>query len=138
MTTRFVLLTALMLTACGGAETKATAGGSPATSAAALKEVDVGVLKAAKDAGEVVLIDVRTPAEFADGHAPGAVNIPLDALQARMSELEPHKKADLYLICRSGARSGRAQSMLASAGFENPINIAGGTLAWKSAGYPVE
>mgnify|MGYP000742730190 CR=1 FL=1 len=124
------------LVACGGAD---KSGGAATTAGkAAPAEIDAAGLKARMDAGKIALIDVRTPSEFADGHAPGAVNIPLDQLAQRMSELEAHKTGELYLICRSGARSGRAQGQLAAAGFTNPINVAGGTLAWRAAGFPVE
>jgi rhodanese-related sulfurtransferase len=100
--------------------------------------VDVAALKAARAAGAVPLVDVRTQEEFAEGHVPGAVNIPVDQLSKRISELEAHKTSDLYLICRSGGRSARARDMLLEAGFDHPINVAGGTLAWTSAGFPVE
>lgn len=137
---RFAIAAALAVVlvpqvACGsGDKTAATS----ASVQAVVTEVDAAGLKAAMDAGGVKLVDVRTPTEFADGHAPGAINIPLDELGKRMGELEAHKEGDLYLICRSGGRSGRAQSQLSAAGFTNPINVTGGTLAWRAAGHPVE
>lgn len=131
---RILWALALCAGACGGSQTSAP---TPAV-AGAMAEVDVATLKAARDAGTVAVVDVRTPAEYADGHVPGAINIPVDSLAQRMSELAPHKDADLYLICRSGARSARAQSVLLDAGYAHPINVAGGTLAWQSAGFPVE
>lgn len=62
------------------------------------------------------LVDVRTPAEFAAGHIPGAVNIPLQQLDSRLIELEPKEQA-VVLYCRSGNRSGSAARLLKSAGF---------------------
>lgn len=62
------------------------------------------------------LVDVRTPGEFAAGHIEGAVNIPVQELDARMSELQP-KDAAVVVYCRSGKRSGNAARMLKSAGF---------------------
>ena len=62
------------------------------------------------------LVDVRTPGEFAAGHIPGAINIPVQQLGARMSELQP-KDAAVLVYCRSGQRSGTAARMLKSAGF---------------------
>jgi len=62
------------------------------------------------------LLDVRTPGEFATGHAKGAVNIPLDQLSGRIEELgEP---GTIVIYCQSGMRSGRASSVLKGAGFE--------------------
>ena len=74
------------LVACGGAD---KSGGAATTAGkAAPAEIDAAGLKARMDAGKIALIDVRTPSEFADGHAPGAVNIPLDQLaQHRLDEV---------------------------------------------------
>lgn len=62
------------------------------------------------------LVDVRTPAEFAAGHIDGAVNIPVQQLDARLHELQPKDRA-LVVYCRSGHRSGNAARLLKSAGF---------------------
>lgn len=62
------------------------------------------------------LVDVRTPAEFANGHLPGAINIPVQELERRMGELE-RKEQPVVLYCRSGHRSGRAARMLKSNGY---------------------
>ena len=62
------------------------------------------------------LVDVRTPGEFAAGHIPGAVNIPLQQLDSRLGELEP-KDTAVVVYCRSGHRSGQAARLLKSNGF---------------------
>lgn len=62
------------------------------------------------------LVDVRTPEEFAAGHIPGAVNIPVQELDRRIGELEP-KERTVVVYCRSGNRSGSAARMLKSAGY---------------------
>ena len=69
------------------------------------------------------LVDVRTPAEFAEGSAPGAVNIPLDQLPQRLDELKD--KTHIVVFCRSGARSGSAKALLNQKGYQNVTN--GGT-----------
>lgn len=97
--------------------------------------MDVAQLRNHLDAGEVtLLVDVRSPAEFKSGHVPGAVNIPLQRI-GQATELAAHRDATIHLICQSGARSGRAQSLLARQGFST-INILGGTGAWRYAGLP--
>jgi len=83
-----------------------------------------------------LLVDVRTPAEYAAGHAPGAVLIPLDQIERRMGELGA-KERPIALICRSGNRSGQAQSILERAGFTSTVNVAGGMNEWARAGLPV-
>jgi len=70
------------------------------------------------------IVDVRTPAEFADEAYPGAVNIPLATLPARMHELEP-KDTPIVLYCASGARSGQGMRFLKQNGFTDVINAGG-------------
>ena len=134
-----ILLVALLLPACGGTPTASAPVSTPAAApATSVRNISVDVLKQSKDAGKVpVLVDVRTPEEFASGHVAGAVNIPIDTLSSRMSELEPYKGGDVYVICQVGGRSAAASSSLAKAGYQ-PLNVQGGTAAWKTAGYPTE
>lgn len=68
------------------------------------------------------LVDVRTPSEFASGHLEGALNIPVDQIANRLDELAPKDKP-VVLYCRSGARSGRAASILRNAGFSEVHNL---------------
>ena len=63
------------------------------------------------------LLDVRSPEEFAGGHLPGAIHIPVDELQARIYELEP-RDAGVVVYCRSGRRSARAAELLRTSGFD--------------------
>ncbi|RAL22273.1 rhodanese-like domain-containing protein [Lujinxingia litoralis] len=64
-----------------------------------------------------LLLDVRTPAEFNERHIPGALNIPLQELQARQGEL-PEQARPIVVYCRSGNRSSQARNYLRSQGFE--------------------
>jgi len=73
------------------------------------------------------LIDVRQPDEVAGGTLPGAVNIPLDQLEDRVGEVDPDRR--VVLLCRSGNRSGTAAQFLASQGYGDLVNLAGGMLA---------
>lgn len=80
-------------------------------------------------------VDVRTPEEYAAGHAYRARNIPLDQLKNNLDKLE--KNEPVYLICQSGRRSKDAAEILVGEGFTQAISIAGGTNAWKEAGFPM-
>ncbi|GAA1166649.1 rhodanese-like domain-containing protein [Corynebacterium glaucum] len=83
------------------------------------------------------LIDVREPDEFAAQRAVGAVNVPLSEFISRVGEIDPDQ--DVYLICKSGGRSAQAGEYLENAmGWDNAINVAGGTTAWVEAGLPSE
>ena len=84
-----------------------------------------------------VLIDVCEPAEFAAGHAVGARNIPLGAIDGAKA-LPTNKALPLVLLCASGARAGRAAAALRKAGFDNAVAVKGGLPAWREAGLPVE
>jgi len=84
-----------------------------------------------------VLIDVSEPAEFAAGHAAGARNVPLGKL-AGAKEVPSNKTLPLVLLCASGARSSRAAALLRKAGHEKAVSLAGGTAAWREAGFPIE
>ena len=78
--------------------------------------------------GECTLIDVREANEFAAGHLPGAINMPLSELSADSLKLA-EVKAPLYLYCKSGARSAAAERIFYQAGFTEAQNI-GGILDW--------
>jgi rhodanese-related sulfurtransferase len=84
---------------------------------------------------EYLLVDVRTPEEFASGHIAGAINIPVEELGSRLAEIGSDKPVVLY--CRSGNRSTTAASILESAGYEGVYNL-GGTIQWTAAGLPLE
>lgn len=84
---------------------------------------------------DAVLIDVRETWEWGTGHADGARHIPLKELPARLAELP--RTAPVYLICATGNRSEKAAQFLRQAGLERPINVRGGTKAWRDAGLPM-
>jgi rhodanese-related sulfurtransferase len=82
----------------------------------------------------VFLLDVREPDEWAAGHAPGARHIPLGDLSARGTEIP--RDAEVYVICRSGARSARATHALTGAGWQ-ALNVTDGMQGWAAAGRPM-
>jgi len=86
---------------------------------------------------EAKVIDVRDPGEFASGHLPDALNIPLSELSNRHQELEAFKEFPLLVYCASGGRSSRACSDLSKRGFNKLHNLSGGVSAWKQAGLPI-
>ncbi len=76
-----------------------------------------------------MLLDVRTPQEYASGHIEGAINIPVQQLSSRLGELG-EKDREIVVYCRSGARSGQATQVLRGAGFSAVQDI-GPMSAWK-------
>jgi phage shock protein E len=97
------------------------------------------LLDRARSADEsFVIIDVRTPAEFAQGHVPGAINIPVDQVANRVGELANAKDKDVVLYCRSGKRAGQAAEVLKSNGFNKLLHLEGDIAKWEAAKLPVE
>ena len=99
-----------------------------------MRETTVDQLAAALDQGAPV-VDVREPAEFREGHVPGATNIPMEQLIARLGEID--RDRPVHVVCASGNRSSAMTDVLSANGFD-AINVAGGTSAWIRSGRPIE
>ena len=82
------------------------------------------------------VLDVRRPAEYAEGHLPRAVNVPLDRL-ATGDEVPLDLSGPIAVVCAGGYRSSAAGSLLQRRGLANLLNVVGGTSAWVQAGYEV-
>lgn len=85
------------------------------------------------------LLDVRTPAEFAAAHVPGAKLMPLDDLDpASLARERGAEESPVYVLCQSGGRARQAIARLERAGMRGCVLVEGGTQAWMDAGLPVE
>ncbi len=89
----------------------------------------------AANAGEAVLLDVRSPIEFETEHIANSVNVPLNELEARCEEVS--RQGQLIVICRSGKRAERGAYTLLGRGFD-PKVLEGGLVAWRKAGLPLK
>ena len=89
-----------------------------------------------KSGAPIQFVDVRRPAEHANGHAPQTINIPLNRLPEEFEKLDP--SLPTYVICAGGYRSSIGTSILENAGFSNLHNVTGGTGAWIKAGLDTE
>ncbi|MER7672514.1 rhodanese-like domain-containing protein [Kitasatospora sp. NPDC096128] len=88
--------------------------------------------------GRLMLIDVRSPGEYAGGHIPGALNIPLDQLDGALDVLRAAAgRSELAVVCAAGQRARTACERLAAAGITTLL-VTGGTNAWTDAGHPVD
>lgn len=94
--------------------------------------VGVAVAREVWRAGDVV-VDVRTPDEYALGHLPGAMNIPINLLPPAVAGLPP---GQVLTVCSTGVRAERAARTLARLG-RNALWLSGGVKAWSAAGLPV-
>ena len=91
------------------------------------KTISITELKTLLDTETINLIDVRETDEFAAGHVPGAINLPLSELVSRYTELDTDKP--YHIICQMGGRSAQACAFLAGEGYD-VTNVNGGTGAW--------
>ena len=139
----------LVLASCGGDDpesgtpdptTEAAASAEASTAVAAsfgsVSPQDAAALTADPPA-DLVVLDVRTPEEYAAGHLDGAVLV--DFYDADFAEQLAALDPDVpYLVyCRSGSRSGQTLPLMQQLGFESAVDIDGGILAWADAGLPV-
>ena len=102
-----------------------------------IPEIDSATLASRMGAEDgVYLVDIRTPAEVAQGAIPGSVHLPMHLIPLRLGDLP--RDRDVVLYCRSGARSYHACAFLAQQGFDNVINLRGGIVAWARDGFQIE
>jgi len=97
---------------------------------------DVAARLGGDESQRPIVVDVREPDEWAEGHIAGALHIPLGQLAARVAEIP--RDHDLVLVCHSGQRSALATAMLQRAGFTRAGNLTGGMVAWEDHHLPVE
>ncbi len=100
------------------------------------KEVDAAALNTMIKANQALVVDVRETDEFAAGHIPGAINMPLSTFQP--GKLPVAKGKTVILNCLGGKRSGQALDKCVAAKAAVNTHLAGGFGAWKSAGLPIE
>ncbi len=99
-----------------------------------MREISIDDMAQALSDGATV-VDVREATEYAKGHVPGVVHIPMGHLPSRIADLDA--SAPVYVICASGNRSAAMSDFLAAAGFQT-ASVAGGTKAWARAGRAIE
>ena len=102
-----------------------------------IEQVPVGEVQSLTETEKSLqFVDVRRPAEHANGHAVRTFNIPLNKLPNEIDRLDPNTPT--YVICQSGYRSSLGTSILENAGFKTVYNVTGGTQAWIDAGFETE
>ncbi|HET8705775.1 MAG TPA: rhodanese-like domain-containing protein [Pseudomonadales bacterium] len=95
------------------------------------------LLELQSSSAKPLLVDVRSADEFKQGHVPGAINIPHDQVQTRLSEFGA-KDRDIILYCHSGRRSGLASQVLSAAGFSHVRHLEGDMMGWQAKQRPIE
>lgn len=107
-----------------------TANNSPASETGVYREMDQQeAMQLLQENANLILLDVRTPSEYADGHIPNSVNLPNEDITTQEPELLPDRDQLILVYCRSGNRSGQAAKKLIGMGYTNVYNI-GGINTW--------
>ena len=101
---------------------------------APLTPTALGVGEARARLSDLTVVDVRTPGEYAAGHLPGALNVPLDRLPSALPALRRLPAGELLVVCASGARSENACRLLAEQGV-TALTLTGGTQGWAADGH---
>ena len=83
-----------------------------------------------------IILDVRTPEEFATGSLPGARNVPVDKVDDKLMR-DVKKDKPLIVVCATGSRAGKAAAQLRANGYGEVYVLAGGVAAWREAGLPI-
>jgi rhodanese-related sulfurtransferase len=84
-----------------------------------------------------LILDVRSPEEFAGGHIVDAKHIELDKLAEKTDSLKKYREKPIVVVCESGSRSAQAAKLLKSQGFKQVVNLQGGLAAWRSENLPL-
>ena len=95
------------------------------------------LLEVLKTPNNIVLIDVRTEAEYNAGHVAGAINISHDTIEESIAFLDQYKSSEIVVYCRSGRRTAIAIDVLAKNGFSNLQHLTGDMNGWLEAKLPV-
>jgi rhodanese-related sulfurtransferase len=85
-----------------------------------------------------LVLDVREQSEYSRGRVLNARHIPLAQIEARLRDLEKHKRKPVIVCCETGNRSRSAVTLLRKHGFEHAFSLSGGLAAWRQAGLPLE
>lgn len=97
---------------------------------------EVAALASAPDGP--LLVDARSREEYAEGHVPGAINVPFREIPSHVAELEAGRTRGVVTYCEHGPRSMLAQRALAKAGFTNLAQLEGDMSGWRASGRPIE
>ena len=99
-------------------------------------DISKDVKKAIDSKEQFILLDVRTPGEYARGKIAGCINLPVDTVEANIQAVVPDKAQKIYVYCLSGSRSVLAVDIMVKLGYSNVFDMKQGILAWRAKYFP--
>ena len=125
----FIALLWISLVSCGHKQKEGSSGQESASKVSLISPAELN--KVNKD---ILLIDVRTPGEYASGHLENSINIDYkaDNFKDLVGELDPNQ--EVYVYCKVGGRSARSAKVIKEMGFKNVYDLKGGIIAWEKEG----
>ena len=103
-----------------------------------LREIEARETPQAVEDKDALLVDVRSDEEWRIAHIPGALHIPMSQVEERLPELAPDRSRPIITFCATGNRSLRILPTVDALGYEDSVSMAGGIVAWRELGFPVE
>jgi rhodanese-related sulfurtransferase len=101
---------------------------------------EISLEEANKTLSNMIILDVREPGEFAQGHLPGAINLPRGLLEFKINShptFEGQQAAEILVYCQVGGRSALAAETMLQMGYQKPLSLAGGFKAWVESGKAI-
>ena len=86
---------------------------------------------------DILILDVRTPGEYAKAHIANSINLPVDEVEEKVSRVAPDKSKKTFVHCMSGSRSIVSVDMMVKMGYTNVFDVTSGLLAWRIKKYPL-
>ncbi len=103
-----------------------------------IRDISANTLVEQLKNSETLILDVRTPQEYAAAHVPGAINMPHTSITTQLEKLQGHKNKAIVIYCKSGHRASIAKQILADAGFKQLLHLDGDMDGWLEGNYPIE
>jgi len=111
---------------------------SACTNNAITRDISANDLANQLGQSDILILDVRSPQEYASGHVPGAINLPHTSVASQIESLQTYKNETIVLYCKSGYRASKAEQTLADAGFKQLRHLEGDMDGWQAGNFPIE
>ena len=103
-----------------------------------IRDISANNLANQLERSDMLILDVRTPQEYAAGHVPSAINMPHTSVKSQLEKLQEYKDKTIVIYCKSGRRAAMARQTLTDAGFKQLLHLDGDMDGWQLGNFPIE